>query len=117
MLSFTRLAARAAEEAGGSAREYVDAGGRLLRLALALDQVGGSLEVYGPARRQPESMGQLLTALDELRGSRGRPGRICAGSQPCRRRPGSQAEGLALNQEARTPGSPSGSDPASRMDI
>ncbi|MBQ3277130.1 MAG: ATP-dependent nuclease subunit B, partial [Oscillospiraceae bacterium] len=64
VLSFTRLAHRLAVERGGSARTYVDAGGRLLQLALALDQVGSALTVYGGAVRQPETMARLLDALD-----------------------------------------------------
>ena len=118
VLSFTRLAARAAEEAGGSAREYVDAGGRLLRLALALDQVGGSLEVYGPARRQPESMGQLLTALDELRGSRAVPEDLRRAASRAGAVLGAKLRDLALIQEAMDAlEARSGTDPASRMDI
>ena len=118
VLSFTRLAHRVAVERGGSARTYVDAGGRLLQLALALDQVGGSLSVYGGAARAPETMKELLAALDELRFGR-------CGSEELRSAAGS-AEGhlaakltdLALLREAldameeRT-----GADPASRLEI
>ena len=70
VLSFSRLAHTVALEVGGSARKYLDAGGRLLQLALALEQVSGRLEVYGGAQRQPERMMQLLSTLDELRWSR-----------------------------------------------
>ena len=67
VLSFTRLAHRVALEAGGSARAYIDRGGRLLQLTLALDQVGSTLRFWGQAARQPELMALLLSALDELR--------------------------------------------------
>ena len=67
VLSFTRLAYRAALDAGGSARTYIDKGGRLLQLAVALDQIGGTLQVYGQAARSPELMALLLSSLDELR--------------------------------------------------
>lgn len=118
VLSFTRLAARAAEEAGGSAREYVDAGGRLLRLALALDQVGGNLEIYGTARRQPEGMVQLLQALDELRSGRAGPGDLRRAAAEAGPVLGAKLRDLALLQEAMAAlEARSGADPASRMDI
>ena len=65
VLSFTRLAHRVALETGDSARTYVDGGGRLLQLALALEQVGSQLRLYGSARSSPELMAMLLSALTE----------------------------------------------------
>ena len=78
VVSFTRLAYRVSVSVGGSARTYIDRGGRLLQLALALDRIGGTLEVYGSAARRPELMSPLLTALDELRYGRADSGALRA---------------------------------------
>ena len=66
VLSFTRLARNVALELGGSAKTYVDEGGRLLQMTLALDQVRPMLQVYGDAVRVPERMQQLADTLEEL---------------------------------------------------
>jgi ATP-dependent helicase/nuclease subunit B len=61
VLSFTRLAHTVAVELGGSARRYMDQGGRLLCMALALDGAGAGLQLFGSARRQPALQKSLLT--------------------------------------------------------
>ena len=68
VVSFTRLAYRVSVQAGGSARTYIDRGGRLLQLALALEQVWPSLRVYGAGRSSPELMGKLQTSMFVLAG-------------------------------------------------
>lgn len=118
VLSFTRLAHRVAVETGGSARTYVDAGGRLLQLALVLEQIGPALKIYHDALRQPELMSRLLGALDELRFGRADSEALRSAAEtlsgPLADKLGDLAllrEGLDA-MEART-----GADPATRMEI
>ena len=118
VVSFTRLAYRVALRAGGSARTYIDRGGRLLQLALVLDQIGSSLEIYGSAARRPEMMSPLLTALDELRFGRADAAALRAVAAELDGPLSAKLRDLALirealdAQEART-----GADPASRLDV
>ena len=66
VLSFTGLARLLEAELGAGGRSPMDAGGRLLCMALALDGVYSRLKVYAGARRSPELQAQLLGAVDEL---------------------------------------------------
>lgn len=66
VLSFTGLARKVEAELGGGGRKPMDAGGRLLCMALALDAVYTRLKVYPGARRSPELQAELLKAVDEL---------------------------------------------------
>ncbi len=118
VLSFSRLAHRVALERGGSARTYVDAGGRLLQLALALEQVGGSLTIYGGAGRQVESMVQILKALEELRLGRADRDSLLSAAREIGGRLGDKLTDLAILQEAMDAmAERSGADPASRLEI
>jgi len=118
VLSFTRLAHRVALEVGGSARPYVDAGGRLLQLALSLEQAGGALSVYGGALRQPEMMVRLLSALDELRWGRADSGALRAAAAATQGHLSAKLSDLAILREAMDAmASRSGADPASRLEI
>ena len=67
VFSFTGLARRVRSRQGGAAATYLDKGGRLLCMALALDQVGSRLRVYSAARHRFELHGLLLQAMDELK--------------------------------------------------
>ena len=67
VLSFTRLAVRVDAELGGSGRNALDKGGRLLCLARAVDAVGSRLRVCGSARRQAAMQQRLLQAIDECK--------------------------------------------------
>ena len=46
VLSFTRLARRAAEQAGSSAMECLDSGGRVVAMAAAARQLASKLKAY-----------------------------------------------------------------------
>jgi len=118
VLSFTRLAYRTAQEVGGSARVYVDAGGRLLQLALALEQTGGALTVYGGALRRAEQMTQLLAALDELRTGRA-DGPTLRNAARAEGGPlGAKLMDLALLREAMDAlEARTGADPVSRLEV
>ena len=67
VLSFTRLCARTEAETGETRRKALDAGGRLLCLARALDTVGSRVKLFGAARRQTALQQSLLAALDECK--------------------------------------------------
>ena len=117
VLSFTRLAHRTAVELGGSARIYVDAGGRLLQLRLALEQVGSALQVYGGAARQPETMSRLLSALDELRYARADGAALRAAALAADPTLAAKLLDLALLREAMDAlEERAGADPASRLE-
>ena len=67
VLSFTGLARRVMARQGGGAAHFLDKGGRLLCMALALNMVGSRLQVYGAARQKAELQSLLLQAVDELK--------------------------------------------------
>ena len=65
-LSFTGIARRVEAELGPGARKPLTAGGRLLCMARAVEGIYTRLHVYSAARRSPELLEQLLSAVDEL---------------------------------------------------
>ena len=67
VLSFTGLARRVAAETGAGDAPLLDQGGRLLCMALALDQVAPRLRLFGAAARRPQMQQTLLGAVDELK--------------------------------------------------
>ena len=67
VLSFSRLASRVFSIEGGSACEETDAGGRLLLMALAVEQVRPRLKLFGASTSRPEFLLQLLDTLEEFR--------------------------------------------------
>ena len=67
VLSFTGLQRRVAAKMGGGAAAWLDQGGRMLCMALALRAVGARLKVYGAAQRRAELQSLLLSAVDELK--------------------------------------------------
>ncbi len=67
VFSFTGLARRVLQQQGGAAVQWLDKGGRLLCMQLALEQIGSRLRIYNAARRSSELQGMLLAAVDELK--------------------------------------------------
>ena len=67
VFSFTGLARRLMSELGGRAAPWLDKGGRLLCMALALANVAPRLRVYGAAAHKVELQAMLLRELDELK--------------------------------------------------
>ena len=67
VLSFTRLARRVAESAGGGARPVLDAGGRVLLMYAAVQSVAEQLTVYRAPSRRPAFLTGLLATLDECK--------------------------------------------------
>ena len=118
VLSFSRLARNVALERGGSARVYVDKGGRLLQLTLALEQIDGALTVFSGAARQPERMLGLLSALEELRHAGSTPEDMRALASEATPALGDKLRDLALVQEGLAAmEAQSGADPALRLDV
>lgn len=67
VFSFTGFARRIASQQGGGCVPYLDKGGRLLCMALALSGVSTRLKVYGAAARKAELQPMLLSAIDEMK--------------------------------------------------
>ena len=67
VLSFTRLAGRVADVAGGGAAPMLDAGGRMLLMYAALRQVADNLSVYRSPSRKPAFLTGLLSTVDECK--------------------------------------------------
>lgn len=66
VLGFSRLASRVFAAEGGSAEEQLDAGGKLLLMSLAVEQVRSRLKIYGSCVDKPEFLLQLLDTFDEF---------------------------------------------------
>ena len=69
VLSFSRLANRVFQEAGGLGVEELDAGGRLLLMHRAVRETAEGLSVYARPSRRPAFLQSLLATWDELRQS------------------------------------------------
>ena len=67
VLSFTRLARRAAERAGGGAMECLDNGGRVVAMAAAARQLSSRLKAYAAVETKPEFLLELVNAVDEFK--------------------------------------------------
>ncbi|MBQ1281722.1 MAG: hypothetical protein IIY16_05720, partial [Oscillospiraceae bacterium] len=73
VLSFTRLADRAAAVCGGVARESLDAGGRFTAVTLSLEHALPRLKLYAAARTKPELIVQLASQIEEFKNYRVTP--------------------------------------------
>ena len=69
VLSFSRLANRIFQNAGGLGEEELDAGGRLLLMYRAVQHASPSLKVYGRPSRRPAFLTALIATADELKSS------------------------------------------------
>lgn len=67
VMSFTGLARRLRSLFGGGAAKYLDKGGRLLCMALALKNISSRLRLYTAAGRRAELQEALLKAVDVLK--------------------------------------------------
>ena len=67
VMSFTGLARHVARKQGGAAAPWLDKGGRLLCMALALKNTASRLKIYSSADRKAEMQAMLLAAVDELK--------------------------------------------------
>ena len=67
VLSFSRLANRVFQEAGGLGEQELDSGGRLLLMYRAVQSVSSQLTVYAKPSRRPAFLQALLDTVDELK--------------------------------------------------
>ncbi len=67
VLSFSRLASRVFSLEGGAADTETDAGGRLLMMSLAVEQVRSRLKIFGTGAVKPEFLLRLIDTLEEFR--------------------------------------------------
>ena len=67
VLTFSRLASRVFAERGGVAETETDGGGKLLMMALAVEQVRSRLKIFGASAARAEFLLQLLDMLEEFR--------------------------------------------------
>ena len=115
VLSFSRLASRVFSIEGGSACEETDAGGRLLLMALAVEQVRPRLKLFGASTSRPEFLLQLLDTLEEFRAYCLRPELLRAASEKLSGALAVKTEEFALLMERYDPASANaGQDPSSR---
>ena len=67
VLSFTRLAGRLREGAGGGAAPVLDGGGRMLLMYAALRQCAPQLRIYRSPSRKPAFLTHVLATIDECK--------------------------------------------------
>lgn len=73
VLSFSRLANRVFQTAGGLGEEELEPGGRLLLMYRAVQNTAPRLAVYGRPSRRPAFLTALLATADELKSCRVHP--------------------------------------------
>ena len=118
VFSFTGLARRIMSRQGGAAASMLDKGGRMLCMALALDQVYSRLKVYGAARRKAELQGMLLSAVDELKSAGVGAEALLSAGERCGGALGDKLCDMALVLEAYDAAVANGrADPADRLDV
>lgn len=67
VLSFTRLASRVFAQTGGGAAKILDAGGRMIAMAAAAEQLRSRLKVFSAVSARPEFLSQMVSAVDEFK--------------------------------------------------
>ena len=92
VLSFTRLARRAAESAGIGVPECMDDGGRVVAMAAAARMLSSRLKAYAAVETKPEFLTELVDAVDEFK-------RCCISSGDLRRASGMTEGSLAQKLE------------------
>ena len=100
VLSFSGLARSLETRRGGAANPWLDQGGRMLCMALALQGVGTRLKVYGAAQRRAEMQAMLLRAVDELKTARIDAELLSEAAAACPDTLGDKLRDLALVLEA-----------------
>ena len=73
VLSFSRLANRIFQQAGGLGEEELEPGGRLLLMYRAVQEMSPKLKVYGRPSKRPAFLNALLATADELKSCRVMP--------------------------------------------
>lgn len=118
VFSFTGLARRIMTRQGGGAAPYLDKGGRLLCMVLALKSIGSRLRLYGAAARKAELQAMLLSQIDELKTACITPDMLSKAAVKCGGTLGDKLEDLALISEAYSAVAANGhADPADRLSV
>ncbi len=118
VFNFTGLARRVMSKQGGGALPYLDKGGRLLCMMLALQSISGRLKLYSAAARRPELQNLLLNAIDEMKTACISSSQLLEAAQNCPPSLGNKLEDLALVYEAYEAVLKMGhADPADRLSV
>ena len=118
VFSFTGLARRVLQQQGGLAVPWLDKGGRLLCMALALDRIGSRLRLYGAAARRVELQSALLAAVDECKSASITAEQLLAASMQTEGELADKLADLALVLESYDAVVASGhADPTDRLDL
>ena len=118
VLSFTGLYRLVERSMGGGAAAWLDKGGRLLCMALAMKNVGSRLKLYSAARHRPQMQNMLLKAVDELKTARLDSDALLSAAVNCPDTLGEKLSDLALVLEAYDAVVANGrADPADRLNI
>ena len=67
VLSFTDLARRVFEQAGGTAAQFLSDSGRLLLMNRTIEKLRGVLSIYSSAASKPAELERLLMTVDEFK--------------------------------------------------
>lgn len=117
VLSFTRLAGRLTDFAGGGAAPMLDAGGRMLLMYAALRRVADALTTYRAPSRKPAFLTGLLATVDECRSYRVEPEALVSAGEELGGRQGDKLWDLGLIYAAyRTLEARGAADPRGRLD-
>ena len=117
VLSFTRLAGRLTDAAGGGAAPMLDAGGRMLLMYAALRKVSDALCTYRAASRKPAFLTGLLATVDECRSYRVSPEALISAGEELGGRQGDKIRDLGLIYAAyQALESEGAADPRGRLD-
>ena len=100
VLSFTRMYNRAAVELGGLADPLPDKGGRLLLMALALEDVGPGLRRFGERSRRADFLRRLMSTAEELQSAMTTPGDLRAAAEKASGVMREKLEDMAMVMEA-----------------
>lgn len=96
VLSLRNLSGRVLGETGGLADFTLDGGGKLLTMRMALQEVGGSLRVFGNPSRRAVFLEQLVSLMDELYAYEIPPQELYARVQEADGREGDKLRDVAL---------------------
>ena len=117
VLSFTRLAGRLTDAAGGGAAPMLDAGGRMLLMYAALRKVSDTLATYRVPSRKPAFLTGLLATVDECRSYRVEPENLVRAGEELGGRQGDKLRDLGLIYAAYQAMEEAGAaDPRGRLD-
>lgn len=83
VLSFTGLDRKLSSQFGGGSIPTLDKGGRLLCMALAVENLGSRLKVYGAAKRHVDLLAALLRQIDILKCACVSPEMLSAAAKEC----------------------------------